>query len=69
MRSVQPKEEWQDGAPGGSGNRMHHKFVVIDFDKPTAHVYLGSYSFSATADKKNGKTCFSSATAGSRSPT
>jgi phosphatidylserine/phosphatidylglycerophosphate/cardiolipin synthase-like enzyme len=34
---------------------MHHKFVVIDFDKPTARVYLGSYNFSATADTKNGE--------------
>jgi phosphatidylserine/phosphatidylglycerophosphate/cardiolipin synthase-like enzyme len=34
---------------------MHHKFVVIDFDKPTARVYLGSYNFSATADRKNGE--------------
>ena len=33
---------------GGGGNRMHHKFVVIDFDKPTARVYLGSYNFSNT---------------------
>ena len=34
---------------------MHHKFVVIDFDKPTARVYLGSYNFSIPADKKNGE--------------
>ena len=34
---------------------MHHKFVVIDFDKPTARVYLGSYNFSSTADTKNGE--------------
>ena len=34
---------------------MHHKFVVIDFDKPTARVYLGSYNFSSTADIKNGE--------------
>ncbi|RPI17253.1 MAG: phospholipase [Ignavibacteriae bacterium] len=40
---------------GGIGTRMHHKFVVIDFDKPTARVYLGSYNFSPTADKKNGE--------------
>ena len=40
---------------GGGGNRMHHKFVVIDFDKPTARVYLGSYNFSIPADKKNGE--------------
>ena len=40
---------------GGGGTRMHHKFVVIDFDKPTARVYLGSYNFSSSADLKNGE--------------
>ncbi len=40
---------------GGGGNRMHHKFIVIDFDKPTARVYLGSYNFSVPADTKNGE--------------
>ncbi len=40
---------------GGGGNRMHHKFVVIDFDKPDARVYLGSYNFSIPADTKNGE--------------
>lgn len=40
---------------GGGGNRMHHKFVVIDFDKPEARVYLGSYNFSVPADRKNGE--------------
>ena len=40
---------------GGGGNRMHHKFVVIDFDKPTARVYLGSYNFSDPADTANGE--------------
>jgi hypothetical protein len=40
---------------GGGGNRMHHKFIVIDFDKPTARVYLGSYNFSMPADEKNGE--------------
>lgn len=39
----------------GGGIRMHHKFVVIDFDKPTARVYLGSYNFSSPADIKNGE--------------
>jgi phosphatidylserine/phosphatidylglycerophosphate/cardiolipin synthase-like enzyme len=34
---------------------VHHKFVVIDFDKPTARVYLGSYNFSKAADKDNGE--------------
>jgi phosphatidylserine/phosphatidylglycerophosphate/cardiolipin synthase-like enzyme len=42
-------------ASGGVGTRMHHKFVVIDFDKPTARVYLGSYNFSSAADGKNGE--------------
>jgi len=40
---------------GGKGVRMHHKFVVIDFDKPTARVYVGSYNFSGAADTKNGE--------------
>ena len=39
----------------GGGTRMHHKFVVIDFDKPTARVYMGSYNFSEPADNKNGE--------------
>ena len=37
------------------GTRMHHKFVVIDFDKPTARVYMGSYNFSKPADNENGE--------------
>jgi phosphatidylserine/phosphatidylglycerophosphate/cardiolipin synthase-like enzyme len=40
---------------GGSGTRMHHKFVVIDFDKPTARVYLGSYNFSKAVYTENGE--------------
>ena len=40
---------------GGKGTQMHHKFVVIDFNKPTARVYLGSYNFSSFADIKNGE--------------
>jgi phosphatidylserine/phosphatidylglycerophosphate/cardiolipin synthase-like enzyme len=40
---------------GGGGIRMHHKFIIIDFDKPTARVYLGSYNFSSPADIKNGE--------------
>jgi phosphatidylserine/phosphatidylglycerophosphate/cardiolipin synthase-like enzyme len=39
----------------GGGTRMHHKFVVIDFDKPTARVYMGSYNFSQPADNENGE--------------
>ena len=34
---------------------MHHKFVVVDFDKPTARVYFGSYNFSKAADQSNGE--------------
>jgi hypothetical protein len=37
------------------GTRMHHKFVVIDFDKPDARVYFGSYNFSVPADQENGE--------------
>jgi len=48
-------EPFKSEPSGGGGTRMHHKFVVIDFDKPTARVYLGSYNFSPTADTKNGE--------------
>jgi phosphatidylserine/phosphatidylglycerophosphate/cardiolipin synthase-like enzyme len=48
-------EPFSEEPTGGSGIRMHHKFVVIDFDKPTARVYLGSYNFSSPADVKNGE--------------
>ncbi|MEO8560987.1 MAG: phospholipase D-like domain-containing protein [bacterium] len=48
-------EPFKSEPKGGSGARMHHKFVVIDFDKPTARVYMGSYNFSASADRKNGE--------------
>lgn len=48
-------EPFKSEPKGGSGNRMHHKFVVIDFDKPTARVYLGSYNFSDAADDSNGE--------------
>lgn len=37
------------------GTRMHHKFVVIDFNTPDARVYFGSYNFSEPADQKNGE--------------
>jgi hypothetical protein len=39
----------------GLGSSMHHKFVVIDFDKPSARVYMGSYNFSKPADNENGE--------------
>jgi hypothetical protein len=37
------------------GTRMHHKFVVLDFDTEDARVYLGSYNFSEAADFDNGE--------------
>lgn len=51
----EPFKSEPTGLAGGAGTRMHHKFVVIDFDKPTARVYLGSYNFSAPADTANGE--------------
>jgi phospholipase D-like protein len=48
-------EPFKSEPTGGSGTRMHHKFVVIDFDKPTARVYTGSYNFSSAADTQNGE--------------
>jgi phosphatidylserine/phosphatidylglycerophosphate/cardiolipin synthase-like enzyme len=48
-------EPFKSEPKAGSGNRMHHKFVVIDFDKPSARVYLGSYNFSGPADTANGE--------------
>ena len=37
------------------GTRMHHKFVVIDFNTANARVYFGSYNFSVPADEDNGE--------------
>ena len=48
-------EPFKSEPKGGSGAQMHHKFVVIDFDKPTARVYMGSYNFSKSADRQNGE--------------
>ncbi len=48
-------EPFKSEAKGGGGNRMHHKFVVLDFDTPDARVYLGSYNFSDAADLTNGE--------------
>jgi len=48
-------EPFKSEPKGDGGTRMHHKFVVVDFDKPTARVYLGSYNFSVSADTKNGE--------------
>lgn len=48
-------EPFKSEPTGGGGVRMHHKFVVVDFDKPTARVYLGSHNFSNAADTRNGE--------------
>jgi phosphatidylserine/phosphatidylglycerophosphate/cardiolipin synthase-like enzyme len=48
-------EPFRSEPAGGGGIRMHHKFVVLDFDRPTARVWLGSYNFSEPADRSNGE--------------
>jgi phosphatidylserine/phosphatidylglycerophosphate/cardiolipin synthase-like enzyme len=48
-------EPFKKESAGGGGVRLHHKFVVVDFNKPTARVYLGSYNFSESADNQNGE--------------
>jgi phosphatidylserine/phosphatidylglycerophosphate/cardiolipin synthase-like enzyme len=53
--SANVPEPFKSEPSGGMGTRMHHKFAVIDFDKPAARVYLGSYNFSTPADRKNGE--------------
>ena len=46
---------FSDEPTGGGGVRMHHKFIVIDFNRASARVYTGSYNFSSTADLQNGE--------------
>jgi phosphatidylserine/phosphatidylglycerophosphate/cardiolipin synthase-like enzyme len=48
-------EPFKSETSGGNGALMHHKFVVIDFDQPSARVYFGSFNFSAAADTSNGE--------------
>lgn len=55
LTSEDTPEPFKSEPKAGTGTRMHHKFVVIDFDKPTARVYVGSYNFSKPADLKNGE--------------
>lgn len=42
--------EWS----GGKGRNVHHKFVVTDFNLPTARVFTGSSNFSKAGEKGNG---------------
>jgi hypothetical protein len=51
----EPFKSEPSGLSGNRGTRMHHKFIVVDFDQPSARVYLGSYNFSNPADTKNGE--------------
>lgn len=53
--SVNIPEPFKEEPVGGGGIRMHHKFLVMDFNTPDARVYMGSYNFSIAADGKNGE--------------
>jgi phosphatidylserine/phosphatidylglycerophosphate/cardiolipin synthase-like enzyme len=44
------KSEWS----GGSGIHEHDKFVVTDFNLPTAKVFTGSSNLSVSGEEKNG---------------
>ncbi len=44
------KSEWS----GGRGINIHHKFVVTDFNLPTAKVFTGSSNLSPSGEAKNG---------------
>jgi phosphatidylserine/phosphatidylglycerophosphate/cardiolipin synthase-like enzyme len=44
------KSEWS----GGAGINIHNKFVVVDFDQPTATVYTGSSNFAPSGEEANG---------------
>jgi phosphatidylserine/phosphatidylglycerophosphate/cardiolipin synthase-like enzyme len=44
------KSEWD----GGTGIHEHHKFVVTDFNLPTAKVFTGSSNMSVNGEEKNG---------------
>ncbi|MEO7048760.1 MAG: phospholipase D-like domain-containing protein, partial [Ferruginibacter sp.] len=48
-------EPFHSEPTAGGGTRMHHKFIVLDFNKPSARVYMGSYNFSSPADISNGE--------------
>ena len=44
------KAEWS----GGQGITIHHKFVVVDFNLPTARVFAGSSNLSISGEEGNG---------------
>jgi phosphatidylserine/phosphatidylglycerophosphate/cardiolipin synthase-like enzyme len=47
------KSEWAAGT-GPSQIHEHNKFVVVDFNLPTARVYTGSCNMSVSGEQKNG---------------
>ena len=62
MAVVQPSvlsddvpEPFAKEVAGGGGIRLHHKFIVTDFDTDDARVYMGSFNFSKAADLDNGE--------------
>jgi phosphatidylserine/phosphatidylglycerophosphate/cardiolipin synthase-like enzyme len=44
------KSEWS----GGKGVNIHHKFVVTDFNLPSAKVFTGSSNFAPSGERENG---------------
>ncbi|MEA2829773.1 MAG: hypothetical protein QOF22_521 [Bradyrhizobium sp.] len=46
--------EW----PGGSGVRMHHKFVICDFNGPNPVAYTGSSNLASGGEEGNGDNLF-----------
>jgi phosphatidylserine/phosphatidylglycerophosphate/cardiolipin synthase-like enzyme len=44
------KSEWS----GGAGIHEHNKFVVVDFNLPTAKVFTGSCNMSVSGEEHNG---------------
>ena len=44
------KTEWG----GGGGITLHHKFIVTDFNQPTAKLFTGSSNLAAGGEKANG---------------
>ncbi len=44
------KAEWA----GGAGINIHHKFIVVDFNLPTARVFTGSSNLSFSGEEGNG---------------
>lgn len=48
------KSEWS----GGQGITIHHKFIVTDFNLPTAKVFAGSSNLSVSGEEGNGDHLF-----------